>query len=78
MANKYGQDQWIMIVDILNLVGIVLTIFFFAYNRRRQYKLSSLIDSETQNEADYTIFVSNIPLLEFPKKGEQNKKSNKM
>jgi hypothetical protein len=63
MANKYGQDQWIMIVDILNLVGIVLTIFFFAYNRRRQYKLSSLIDSETQNEADYTIFVSNIPLL---------------
>lgn len=49
MANKYGQDQWIMIVDILNLVGIVLTILFFMYNRRRQYKLAELIDIETQN-----------------------------
>ncbi len=78
MSNKYGQDKWIMIVDILNLVGIVLTILFFAYNRRRQYNLNSLIDCETQNEADYTLFVSNIPLLEFPKKGEHIKKSDKL
>jgi hypothetical protein len=49
IANKYGQDQWILIVDILNLVGIILNILFFMYNRRRQYKLSALIDTETQN-----------------------------
>lgn len=78
MANKYGQDQWILIVDILNLVGIVMTILFFMYNRRRLYKLSALIDIETQSESDFTIFVSNIPLLEFPKKGEQTKKAGKL
>ncbi len=49
MSNKYGQEQWIQIVDILNLVGIIFTVLFFAYNRRRQYHLSASIDCETQN-----------------------------
>ena len=59
-----------MIHDILNLVCIVLSIIFFFFFRKKQYKFYDTIDKNIQTEDDYTIMVSNISTLDFPKHSE--------
>jgi hypothetical protein len=72
MSNKIDRQDLINIVDLLNLVVIVLSLVFFICVRRSQYRMYSLIDEDAQTEADYTLMISNVPILDFPKKGEES------
>ena len=47
----------IKIVEILNLVTAILSIVFFFFYRKYQYKIYSLMDKSQHTQDDYTIFV---------------------
>lgn len=70
--NKYRSDRHDLIIalDVLNLVTIILSIPFFLAYRRMQYKLYDEIDAVKQTEDDYTLFIENIPILNFPDRAE--------
>jgi len=53
------------IQNILCLVAIVGSIFYFLIYRRMQYKIYDALDAEHQTQDDYTLFVENIPILDF-------------
>ena len=55
-----------MITDILLLAVTVILMFYFLGYRRIQYSMYDKIDKEKQTQDDFTIFVENIPILNFP------------
>ena len=42
--------------------------------RRLQYKMYDKIDKENQTQDDFSIFVENIPILNFPKHADEEGK----
>lgn len=50
-------------MDILNLVTIVCSIIFFFLYRKQQYEIYTIADLSNTSQADYTIFVEDIPFF---------------
>ena len=73
VLNLQGNEHYLFIQDILTLATIVLSIIFFFIYRKQQYRFNEEIDKNRQTEDDFTIFVSNIPLLDFPNAEEVRK-----
>lgn len=65
----------VLIVDILFLVGVVLSMVFFLIYRKSKHAWHREIYSKNQTEEAYTVMISNIPVLDFPKKGEGRNRS---
>ncbi len=61
--NKVFEFKTIQILDILNLVTIFLLIVFFLLYRKYQYKIYSTIDFTMQTQDDYSLFITNIPII---------------
>ena len=61
MSNKYDRQDLISIVNILDLVAIVASILYLGWSRRYFYKVSQNIDRGSVSQADFTLFISNIP-----------------
>ena len=53
------------IQNILCLVSVILSIIFFTYYKKMRSKIYDIIDDKNQTQDDYTIFVENIPILDF-------------
>ena len=73
VINLQGNPQMLYLQDILNLVIIVLSLIFFFIYRKIQYELNKEIDKNHQTEDDFTLFISGIPLLDFPSNQELKK-----
>ncbi len=54
-----------MILDILNLATVILSLLFFNAFRQVQYKLYDKIDATKQTQDDYSLFITDIPVLDF-------------
>lgn len=54
-------------LDLLCLIVVIGSIIFFILYRKIQYTIYDKIDAEHQTQDDYTIFVENIPILDFDK-----------
>ena len=66
--NKFQDSHkkaTLKIANILGLVVVVGSIIFFLVYRKIQYNLYDQIDHEFQTQDDYTLFVENIPILDF-------------
>ena len=53
------------IQDVLSLIVVIMSIFFFLYYRSVQYDLYGKIERQIQTQDDFTIFVEGIPILDF-------------
>lgn len=70
MSNKYDRQDLIIIVNILDLVAILASIVYLGWSRRYFYKVSQSIDRGSVSQADFTLFISNIPKIEFAASSE--------
>lgn len=62
--------------EILILVTIIFGIIFFFIYRKIQYNLNKTITEKFISEDTYTVLISNIPLIDFPKKTDPKSSSN--
>ena len=53
------------IQDVLSLIVVIMSIFFFFAYRKVQYHLYGEIEGCHQTQDDFTIFVEGIPILDF-------------
>lgn len=72
-VNLKGEEKYLFIQDILDLVVVVFSIVFFFCYRKMQYHMAKVLDATRQTEDDFTILISNIPLIDFPTKKEGKK-----
>jgi hypothetical protein len=63
--NKALQFNILKVVDVLNLITVILSIIFFNFYRKIQYRIYSIVDYSQHTQNDYTIFLSDIPILFF-------------
>ena len=63
---KTNREDLILSTDVLSLVTILFLIAYFLAYRKFQYKMYEVIDIKNQTQDDFTIFVENIPVLNFP------------
>lgn len=73
--NKYKdspKQSLFKIENILCLIVVVLSIVYFIIYRKIQYNIYEAIDAEHQTQDDYTLFVENIPVLDYKDDMENN------
>lgn len=58
-----------LIEDILFDVTILVAIIYFFVYRNMQNNLQKFMNEKHMTEDDYTVLISNIPLIDFPKVG---------
>lgn len=66
VLHKDNRLDLINVTDILTFCTIILSMVYFLVFRRAQYKIYCIIDEKNQTEDDYSIFVEDIPVLNFP------------
>lgn len=63
LVNKSSETTQIQIVEVLGLVLVVFSIFFFIFIHKIKYQIWKKIDISRQTEDDYAILVENIPVI---------------
>ena len=66
VLHKDNRLDLINVTDILTFSTIIVSMVYFSIFRRVQYKIYCIIDDKNQTEDDYSIFVEDIPILNFP------------
>lgn len=64
-----------LLIDIFFLCSLVVAMAFFVVYRKAKNNWHRFIYAKNQTEEAYTLLVSNIPVLDFPKPGEGKSKS---
>ncbi len=59
------QRMMLKIQNILCLIGVVGSIIFFMVYKKIRYDIYLAIDASHQTQDDYTLFIENIPILDF-------------
>jgi hypothetical protein len=65
----------LLVTDILYLCSLLVAMALFALYRKSKHSWHRSIYSKSQTEEAYTVLISNIPVLDFPKPGEGKSKS---
>jgi hypothetical protein len=61
--NKIDEQSLVYVLDILNLITIVFSMVFFNFYRKVQYRIEMLINCAQHTQDDYSLFLTNIPIL---------------
>ena len=59
-----------LVINIIFLASLVVSIVFFFIYRKVKNSWHRSIYSKNQTEESYTVMISNIPVLDFPRAGE--------
>lgn len=59
-----------LLIDIVFLASLVISIIFFFIFKKVKNSWHRSIYSKNQTEESYTVMISNIPVLDFPRAGE--------
>lgn len=72
IIHKNNRADLVHITNILVLVVCVVKVILFICYRSFQYSMYDKIDYQNQTQDDFSIFVENIPILDFPDRPDQN------
>ena len=70
---KYNREDLLITTNLFSLVTVGVMIFYFLIYRRLMYRMHDIIDSDSQTQDAFTVFVTDIPILNLVPGNEEVK-----